>query len=89
MLARKDVGRGNILDNLLSRMEQYAENLEALVEERTRAFIDEKKRSEELLYRVLPRSAGARGQEPGSRDQRPGSRDQGIGTRGQGSGTSV
>ena len=43
------------MDNLLSRLEQYAENLEALVEERTQAFLDEKKKSEELLYRVLPR----------------------------------
>ena len=47
--------RGNILDNLLSRMEQYAENLESLVEDRTKAFLDEKKKSEELLYRVLPK----------------------------------
>ena len=46
---------GNILDDLLNRMEQYAENLESLVEERTKAFLDEKKKSEELLYRVLPR----------------------------------
>nr|XP_054769397.1 atrial natriuretic peptide receptor 1-like [Lytechinus pictus] len=47
---------GNILDNLLNRMEQYATNLEALVEERTAAFLEEKKRSERLLYEVLPRS---------------------------------
>ena len=46
---------GNILDNLLVRMEQYAENLELLVEERTQAFLDEKKKADELLYRVLPR----------------------------------
>ena len=36
-------------------MEQYAENLEVLVEERTRAFLDEKKKAENLLYKVLPR----------------------------------
>ena len=48
-------GSSNILDNLLNRMKQYAENLEALVEDRTRAFLDEKKKSEELLYRVLPK----------------------------------
>ncbi|OWF54640.1 Atrial natriuretic peptide receptor 2 [Mizuhopecten yessoensis] len=46
----------NILDSLLKRMEQYANNLEDLVEERTRAFLDEKRKSEELLYEVLPRS---------------------------------
>ncbi|WAR31536.1 ANPRA-like protein [Mya arenaria] len=46
----------NVLDVLLNRMEQYANNLEGLVEERTQAFLEEKKRSEELLYQVLPRS---------------------------------
>ncbi|KAL5020709.1 hypothetical protein ScPMuIL_002208, partial [Solemya velum] len=41
---------------LLRRMELYANNLEDLVEERTRAFLDEKKKSEELLYHILPKS---------------------------------
>ncbi|XP_072020467.1 atrial natriuretic peptide receptor 1-like [Amphiura filiformis] len=45
----------NILDNLLSRMEQYANNLETLVEEKTAAFLEEKKRAETLLYELLPR----------------------------------
>lgn len=36
-------------------MEQYANNLEALVLERTQAFLEEKRKSEELLYQVLPR----------------------------------
>ena len=54
-ICRQNKASGNILDNLLSRMENYAGNLESLVEERTRAFLDEKKKSEELLYRVLPR----------------------------------
>ena len=40
---------------LLDRMEQYANNLEGLVEEKTNAFLEEKKRSEELLYEVLPK----------------------------------
>ncbi|XP_072050159.1 atrial natriuretic peptide receptor 1-like [Amphiura filiformis] len=47
---------GGILDNLLLRMEQYANNLESIVEDRTSAFLEEKKRSEMLLYQVLPRS---------------------------------
>jgi atrial natriuretic peptide receptor A len=36
-------------------MEEYANNLEDLVDERTQAFLEEKRRSEELLYQVLPR----------------------------------
>lgn len=55
LLHRGTSSGGNILDNLLNRMEQYASNLEALVEERTAAFLEEKKRSETLLYEVLPR----------------------------------
>ncbi|XP_061165072.1 atrial natriuretic peptide receptor 1-like [Saccostrea echinata] len=46
----------NFLDNLLSRMEEYANNLENVAEEKMHAFLDEKRRSEELLYQVLPRS---------------------------------
>jgi len=42
------------LDNLLSRMEQYAYNLEGLVEERTSDYLEEKKRAEDLLYNMLP-----------------------------------
>src|SRR2546422_449556 len=36
-------------------MEQYANNLEKVVENKTAAFLEEKKRSEALLYQVLPR----------------------------------
>ncbi|EEB15293.1 adenylate cyclase, putative [Pediculus humanus corporis] len=50
---------GNILDNLLSRMEQYANNLEALVEERTSDYLEEKKKCEELLYQLLPKSVAS------------------------------
>ena len=46
---------GNILDNLLSRMEQYANNLETLVQERTADYLEEKRRCEELLYQLLPK----------------------------------
>ena len=46
---------GGILDNLLTRMELYASNLEGIVEERTSAFLEEKKRAETLLYEVLPK----------------------------------
>lgn len=47
--------KGNILDNLLSRMEQYANNLEALVAERTSDYLEEKRKAEDLLYSMLPK----------------------------------
>ena len=50
-----DYESGNILDNLLSRMEQYANNLETLVEERTADYLEEKRKCEELLYQLLPK----------------------------------
>ncbi|XP_062845261.1 atrial natriuretic peptide receptor 2 [Trichomycterus rosablanca] len=49
-------GSTSILNNLLSRMEQYANNLEKLVEERTQAYLEEKRRAENLLYQILPHS---------------------------------
>uniref|UniRef100_A0A6P7GTR8 Atrial natriuretic peptide receptor 1 n=1 Tax=Diabrotica virgifera virgifera TaxID=50390 RepID=A0A6P7GTR8_DIAVI len=45
----------NIIDDLLRRMEQYANNLEVLVNEKTEELSQEKRRSEELLYQVIPR----------------------------------
>lgn len=47
---------GNILDNLLSRMEQYANNLEELVNQRTEQYLEEKRKTEDLLYSMLPKS---------------------------------
>ena len=50
----KETRSGNIMDNLLSRMEQYANNLESLVEERTQSYLDEKRRCEvRLLHHVI------------------------------------
>lgn len=54
-----DYESGNILDNLLSRMEQYANNLETLVEERTADYLEEKRKCEELLYQLLPKSVAS------------------------------
>ena len=55
ILHSRDNESGNILDNLLSRMEQYANNLEALVEERTADYLEEKRKAEDLLYELLPK----------------------------------
>ncbi|XP_061462231.1 atrial natriuretic peptide receptor 1 [Rhineura floridana] len=57
MLRKFDKGNScNLLDTLLSRMEQYANNLEELVEERTQAYLEEKRKAEALLYQILPHS---------------------------------
>ncbi|VDM34770.1 unnamed protein product [Hydatigera taeniaeformis] len=48
-----------MLDNLLSRMEQYANNLEDLVAERTDQYLVEKRKVEELLYSILPKSVAS------------------------------
>ena len=45
----------NFLDNLLQRMEQYSENLERIVAEKTESVMEEKRKTEELLYQLLPR----------------------------------
>ncbi|XP_055383503.1 speract receptor [Condylostylus longicornis] len=45
----------NIFDNMMSMMEKYANNLEALVDERTDQLQEEKKKTEALLLEMLPR----------------------------------
>lgn len=45
----------NIMDNLLQRMEQYANNLEGLVAERTNLLAQEQKKTEQLLLQILPK----------------------------------
>ena len=44
-----------IMETLLVRMEQYANNLETIVEERTEDYLIEKNKTEDLLYRLLPK----------------------------------
>ncbi|XP_012260738.2 guanylate cyclase 32E isoform X3 [Athalia rosae] len=45
----------NIFDNMMAMMEKYANNLEVLVDERTDQLIEEKKKTDALLYEMLPR----------------------------------
>nr|XP_006811142.1 PREDICTED: atrial natriuretic peptide receptor 1-like [Saccoglossus kowalevskii] len=55
----QSIARGkntDIMDNILNMMEKYANNLEDIVEERTQMLIDEKKKTDKLLYSMLPRS---------------------------------
>jgi atrial natriuretic peptide receptor A len=56
----KENERGpTLVDNLLARMEQYANNLETLVEERTADYLEEKRKCEEVLYQLLPKSVAS------------------------------
>ena len=42
------------MDNMLRMMEKYANNLEEVISERTRQLMEEKKKADMLLYRMLP-----------------------------------
>ena len=44
----------DIIDNMLQRLEKYAENLETQVKRRTVELEDEKTKTEKLLSRMLP-----------------------------------
>ncbi|XP_050680105.1 atrial natriuretic peptide receptor 2-like [Leptidea sinapis] len=55
----KDCETSTRLDLLLTQVEQYANSLEALVEERTSDYLEEKRKCEELLYQLLPKSVAS------------------------------
>ncbi|XP_047024800.1 guanylate cyclase 32E [Helicoverpa zea] len=58
-LRLKDMHAGmktNIFDNMLAMMEKYASNLEAIVAARTEQLLQEKRRTDDLLNRMLPRT---------------------------------
>ena len=52
--SRQNNMQNTLVDNLLVRMEQYANNLESLVEAKTDAYLEEKRRADELLCEILP-----------------------------------
>ncbi|KAK3710027.1 hypothetical protein QZH41_012417, partial [Actinostola sp. cb2023] len=49
-------GKQSIVDNMLRLMENYTDQLEVIVEERTKQLAEEKSRTDQLLYKMLPRS---------------------------------
>uniref|UniRef100_A0AAN0LJ60 Multifunctional fusion protein n=3 Tax=Arthropoda TaxID=6656 RepID=A0AAN0LJ60_9ACAR len=56
MLAQLQSGlKSNIFDNMIAIMEKHANNLEILVENRTKELLEEKKKTENLLFRMLPK----------------------------------
>jgi hypothetical protein len=54
LFSRGAVEKSNIVDLLISRMESYTADLERMVEEKTLAFQEEKKKAEALLNQILP-----------------------------------
>ena len=42
------------MDNIMAMMDRYAYNLEEIVEERTQELSEEKKKTDRLLYKMLP-----------------------------------
>ena len=45
----------DIVDSVLKKLEKHAENLEVTVSRRTAELEDEKRKTDLLLYRMLPR----------------------------------
>ena len=43
------------MDNMVSMLEGYAVNLEEIVAERTKQLFEEKKKTDMLLFQMLPR----------------------------------
>ena len=48
------VSRINIIESVMKMMEKYASNLEEIVGERTKQLSDEKTKTDQLLYKMLP-----------------------------------
>jgi len=42
------------MDSMLKKLEKYADNLENIVQQRTAELIEEKRKTDSLLYRMLP-----------------------------------
>lgn len=47
--------RNNLVDKIIYMLEEHSLNLEKLVEKRTEQWIEEKKKTEELLHNMLPK----------------------------------
>lgn len=48
--------QGNLVDNMIDMMEKYTNNLEDLVDQRTEELAAEKLKTDDLLYKMLPKA---------------------------------
>ena len=48
----------NIVESMFKMLEKYSNDLEEIVKDRTEQLEEEKKKTEQLLTRMLPRSEG-------------------------------
>lgn len=55
----KSITSKKLLENLTGRMEQYTNNLESLVDAKLATLLEEKQKTEELLYQFVPKSVAA------------------------------
>lgn len=51
----KGIATKNYLDNLLDRLQDYAANLEKIVDAKSADIVEEKQRTETMLYQLVPR----------------------------------
>jgi len=42
------------MDSMIQKLEKYADNLEDIVKQRTAELVDEKQKTDVLLYRMMP-----------------------------------
>ncbi|CAJ0948992.1 unnamed protein product, partial [Mesorhabditis belari] len=59
-MAQSDGGQQNLMDHVFNLMESYAETLEKEVQDRMTELVEEKKKSDLLLYRMLPKQVADR-----------------------------